>query len=358
MAAVAVLIVTCPCALSLAAPVTLLAAAGSLARRGVLVQRLQALESLAGVDTVVFDKTGTLTEDRLQVGAVRTRAGVSPDQALQWAAALARHSLHPVARAVHSAADAAALELLAAQEVQESMGRGLSGCIADASGASRPLRLGSAVFCASREGAAPGALDGIAPAPGRQVHLADDEGWVASFTLHEALRADALESLQALQAAGLAVILLSGDQDQTVQAMAQRLGLTQARGACSPQDKLDAVRGYQAQGHRVLMVGDGLNDGPVLAGADVSVAMGQAVPLAQARADVVLLGSQLPLLVQLVGKARLSLRVVRQNLLWAALYNALCVPLAVAGWLPAWLAGLGMAASSLLVIANAARLAR
>ena len=151
-------------------------------------------------------------------------------------------------------------------------------------------------------------------------------------------------------------VVLSGDGQAAVARVAGELGIEGARGDCSPQDKLAFLREAQRQGRKVAMVGDGLNDGPVLAGAHASFAFGQAVPLAQAQADFVVMGEQLAGVAQTLQLARRTLRIVRQNLWWAALYNAICVPLAVAGWLPAWLAGLGMALSSLVVVANALRL--
>jgi Cu2+-exporting ATPase len=162
--------------------------------------------------------------------------------------------------------------------------------------------------------------------------------------------------VQALQQAGIEVRLLSGDRFEAVNRMAARLGIRWARGECTPRDKLRQLEALQLRGRQVAMVGDGLNDGPVLARAHASFAFGPAVPLAQARADFVVLGDALALVPQTLLLARRTLRVVRQNLAWAAAYNAVCVPLALSGWLPAWLAGLGMALSSLLVVLNAARL--
>jgi Cu2+-exporting ATPase len=176
--------------------------------------------------------------------------------------------------------------------------------------------------------------------------------------LAETLRSDAQACVGALKAAGLHVQVLSGDGQRAVTRVAHALGIEQARGGCSPDDKLQALLSLQAQGHSVAMVGDGLNDAPVLAGAQVSFALGQAVPLAQASADFVVLGGQLLPVAQTVLLARRTLAVVRQNLAWALAYNAVCVPLAVAGMLPAWAAGLGMAGSSLLVVGNALRLSR
>ncbi len=353
MTAVAILVVTCPCALSLATPAAMLSCAGALARGGVLVRHLQAVEMLAQADTVVFDKTGTLTTDTMTVSAVRTRDGISAAQALQWAAALGSQSLHPVSRAVVRAAAASLPEAGLNEcksgftEIKEIAGQGLQAqCLSgDTAGT---LRLGSAAFCG-----APAVADASLT-----THLADEKGWLATFELQEELRAQARASVQALRQAGLDVLLLSGDSPQAAQRVAAQVGIEQVQGGLKPQDKLAHLREAQARGRRVVMVGDGLNDGPILAGAHVSFALNSGVPLAQAQADFVLMGERLGGVAQALLHARQTMRVVRQNLVWAAAYNALCVPLAVMGALPAWLAGLGMASSSLLVVLNAMRLAR
>lgn len=365
MVAVAVLVVTCPCALSLATPAAMLAAAGSLARGGVLVRRLQGLEALAKVDTLVFDKTGTLTRDAMVLDTVETRPGVSADQALAMAAALAQHSLHPVSRALLTAhrlriatSQVSTLPTLSnsswtCDAVTESAGEGVAGIARDASltkadASHTTLRLGSANFCTVP----------VRCISGLQVHLRDDQGWLATFVLHEDLRPQAAAVVGALGDLGIAVHMLSGDSPASVARVAAQAGISHARGACTPSDKLASLRQLQTQGHSVAMVGDGLNDGPVLAGANASFAFGQAAPLAQAKADFVILGDQLMAVVYTLQLARRTMIVVRQNLWWALLYNAACVPLAVMGLLPAWLAGLGMASSSLLVVLNAVRLAR
>ncbi len=350
MVAVAVLIVTCPCALSLATPAAMLASAGALARRGVLVRRLQALEALARVDTVVFDKTGTLTRDALALGEVRTRDGVDRAQALAMAAALAGRSLHPASRALAAAGRGSANEdQWQVSDLVEEAGRGVRARLTR-NGWPWPgeLRLGSAAHC------------GVVATGGRDmtIWLSDAQGMLASFVLHEDLRADAQATVARVKAMGLQVRLLSGDASPAVVRVAAVLGITEAQGSCSPQHKLQALRALQQQGRHSVMVGDGLNDGPVLAGADVSFAFGQAVPLAQAQADFVVPGGALMAIADTLALARRTLAVVRQNLLWAAIYNAVSVPLAVVGWMPAWLAGLGMAASSLLVVLNALRLSR
>ncbi len=356
MVAVAVLIVTCPCALSLATPAAMLATAGALARSGVLVRRLSALQNLALIDTVIFDKTGTLTRDAFEVVRIHTRDGVSAVQALDWAASLARHSLHPVSRALWSEArrraEAAgrldALESLDAQHICELAGQGVQGVLQCSGPSDGMLRLGSSAFCAAP------------PRAGHhlQVSLSDASGWLASFELAEQVRPEAAGVVRALSQMGLSLKVLSGDGLAAVAQVAQAVGIADAQGGCSPQHKLQALLALQANGHKVAMVGDGLNDGPVLAGADVSFALGQAVPLAQSKSDFVLMGGQLGVLVSTLQRSRKTMRIVRQNLWWSAAYNATCVPLALMGWLPAWAAGLGMALSSLLVVLNALRLSQ
>ena len=356
MAAVAVLVVTCPCALSLATPTAMLTAAGFLARQGVLVRRLQAFESLASIDTVVFDKTGTLTEARMGLQAVKTRDGISTEQALQLAWALAKHSLHPVSRAlVAGAAELTDLtHLTEMTDIKEFLGQGIEGTIVSGNthGLHGQLRLGSARFCG---------LDGAlhdGSQSSSQVFLSDESGWLAVFHIDEVLRPDASEVVTALQASGIKVQMLSGDGEMAARRVADRVGITMVRGDMTPQAKLAHLQALQRNGRKILMVGDGLNDGPALASACASIAMGQAVPLAQAQCDFLVPGGQLLMVPRMLQQARRTMRIVRQNLCWAAAYNVVCVPLALAGFMPAWLAGLGMALSSLLVIANAARLAR
>ena len=358
MVAVAVLVVTCPCALSLATPAAMLATAGALARSGVLVRRLQALQSLSEADTVVFDKTGTLTLDSFSVAQVRLRQGLDEDEAWALAERMAMPSLHPVSRAIAAQARQRRLEQGHGGQApawpdtwQLTEYPGLGVCVQSPAGQDpaegrRLLRWGSARFCDAP----------VLPQERLQVSLADEAGWLATFELQETLRPEAAAVVRALQQRGLAVQVLSGDAPGAVAPVAQSLGITQFRGGCSPQDKLQALRALQQQGHRVVMVGDGLNDGPVLAGADVSFALGQALALTQSKADMVLMSGRLDLLEQTLLRSRRTLRVVRQNLAWSLVYNAACVPLALMGWLPAWAAGLGMALSSLLVVLNALRL--
>lgn len=354
MIAAAVLIVTCPCALSLATPVAMLTAAGTLARHGVLVRNLQGLEVLAGIDTLVFDKTGTLTRDGIQVSRM---CALNTADRLDWqglAAAIAQNSRHPVSKAVAGFGRiwASKWQVLSVEEIG---GQGLRAQVKSIAEDAAPLwvRLGSVHFAGTS----------MLQSEAQAVYLALESGpqaiqSLALFELHEGVRKEALEVVAQLEHGGVGVQLLSGDGVQSVARVAKQLGISRYQAECSPQTKLLHIQAAQHAGHTLAMVGDGLNDGPVLAGADVSLAFGRAVPLAQARSDFVVLSDNLELVQQTVNLSRKTLRIVRQNLLGSALYNAVCIPLAMVGWMPAWLAGLGMALSSLLVVLNAARLAR
>jgi Cu2+-exporting ATPase len=353
MVAVSVLIVTCPCALSLATPAAMLATAGALAKGGVLLRRLQALQMLAQVDTVIFDKTGTLTKENFSVQRITTREGVRPEKALTWTAGLAAHSMHPVSKSLLRAHMKGQDLKPLVTNLQEFAGQGVQATLHELdskSGATRhkELRLGSAAFC------------GLSSTQQEvlQACLSDEDGWLATFEFSEALRSEAEPTLRALEKMGLRIRILSGDGQASVSQVAQRLGIQDAIGTCSPEEKLRQVKLEQSLGHCVAMVGDGLNDGPVLAGADVSFALGQALPLAQSKADFVFMASDLKPLVTTFQISRKTMQIVKQNLIWAGVYNFACVPLAMLGYLPAWLAGLGMACSSLGVVLNAMRLSK
>jgi Cu2+-exporting ATPase len=255
------------------------------------------------------------------------------------AGALAQNSLHPASRAVARAAGASILQ---ASNVREVAGCGVEGDVRAVH-----LKLGSAMFCNSSPGASSAS----------EVQLANDTGWLATFDLEEDMRVDAPAAVAALHKLSVDVQLLSGDLELAVERLAGRTGIARAHARQTPEDKLAHVSALQSQGHRVAMVGDGMNDGPVLARADVSIAMGHAVPLAQAKSDFIIPGAQLGAVPKLVQHARRARRIMRENLAWAAAYNIVCVPLAALGWMPPWLAGLGMAASSLVVVLNASRLA-
>ncbi len=362
--AVSVLVVTCPCALSLAAPSALLAAAGAMARRGILARRLDAIETLASVDRVLFDKTGTLTESALTPaqawwgGAVRSldawRADAGAMAHLGRAASLAQQSQHPVAQSLAAAilSDGASTATSHANwtEVTESSGLGLQAT--DETG--RVWRLGSASW----------ALDQALPWPEARVWFAplDAPQQAMGIAMDEKVRAQTLPTLRALRKAGLEIGVLSGDQEARVVAMTRQIDLSPpvwvAGAGVGPEGKLSVVRQAQEQGHVVAVVGDGVNDAPVLAKAHVSFALDQGAPLAQAQSDLIVLGGRLDGVPLAVSISRQALRIVRQNLVWSATYNFVCIPLALMGYLPPWLAGIGMALSSLGVMLNALRIGR
>jgi Cu2+-exporting ATPase len=340
---VSVLIVTCPCALSLAAPSALLAAAAAMGRRGLLLRHLDAIERLARIDTLFVDKTGTLTEGRLRCVDARSLAEGEPAAALAaTAASLAAWSSHPLAMALR---ESFAASNAAWHAVREVPGQGLEGV--DGDGAR--WRLGAAAWAGA---------DRPDPASDTCSFLARDGVPLACFTFEERLREDAAAAVQALRDDGVRVCLLSGDTAGRARHVGAALGLAATSGALTPEDKLRAVQDAQRQGHVVGMLGDGVNDAPVLAQADVSLAMGEGALVARTQADGVLVSNRLGDVVLARRRARQALAVVRQNFAWAALYNAACVPLALAGWLPPWAAGLGMATSSLFVVLNSMRLAR
>jgi len=342
---VAVLIVTCPCALSLAAPSAFLAAAGAMGRHGVLLRRLDAIERLAHIQTLFVDKTGTLTEGRLHCVAVH-RLGeedsTSTDALKAVAAALAAWSTHPLATALRDEFPAAQVSW---RGVRELPGLGLEGL--DEEGCH--WRLGSAAWTNA---------GGNGNARATQSWLSRDGLPLARFEFDERLRDDAAAAVKALQDDGVQVHLLSGDEPARVRRLASALGLASARGAVTPSDKLAAVCAVQQRGEVVAMLGDGINDAPVLAQADLSLAMGEGAQIARTQADGVLVSNRLHDIVRARALAKKAMRIVRQNLAWAAIYNAACVPLALVGLLPPWAAGLGMAASSLFVVMNSLRLSR
>jgi Cu2+-exporting ATPase len=345
LAVVAVLIVTCPCALSLATPAAMLSMSGFLAKQGVLVQKMQALEALTQVNTVVFDKTGTLTSDQIFIDKIFTDNSMTEKEVMAIAASLSSSSLHSVSKTfVHASEPNHTLKI---EKIEEVSGGGLL-----ASTSLGDFKLGSLTFC----GLVGDEFNHLKEEQ-LQVHLMRNNNWVASFMMTELIKEDALLSIQALRHQSLNIEILSGDKLSSVKRVADQLSIQNIKGQCSPEDKLKHIQLLQSQYSKVLMVGDGLNDGPVLAFAHASIALGQGAPLSQAKSDFIILKGELYLIPKLIAQAKRTMKIVKQNLLWAALYNLICIPLAVMGFLPAWLAGLGMALSSLFVILNASRLA-
>jgi Cu2+-exporting ATPase len=339
----AMLVATCPCALSLATPTALTAATGSLHKLGLLLTRGHVLEGLNQIDTVIFDKTGTLTEGRLAVRTILPLGRLDADACLGLAAALENRSEHPIARAFGRAP-------VAADDVHSTPGLGLEGVVGE-----RRLRIGQPAFVCELSGCS------VPPIPddsGQWLLLGDTQGALGWFVLDDRLRADAPALLEACRARGWKTLLLSGDSSPMVASVAAELGIDEAHGGLRPDDKLKLLQELHRQGRKVLMLGDGVNDVPVLAAADISVAMGSATDLAKTSADAVLLSNRLQVLVQAINLARRTRRVIIENLLWATLYNGLMLPFAAMGWItPIW-AAIGMSLSSLTVVLNALRLTR
>ena len=353
--AAAVLIVTCPCALALAAPSALLATLGGLARRGIIIDRSDTLESLAQSRVMLFDKTGTLSTSTPTLTVADTSPGLTAADALQLAARIERSSLHPVARAFAEAAGRARKEnapLPAGMTFGEA--RILEVTNIPSGGLQARFDLQGTPWDAR-----------IIPEHAFiSLHLlplsAEKTPLHARFHLQETLRPGAATTVQQLRADGVQCLIVSGDHPERVRQLGRQLELADEalHAGARPEDKLALMQHLQQQGQRVTMVGDGVNDAPVLSRADVSVSLASAAPLAQHHADILLLSERLDGLLAARQAARRALAIVHQNLIFSCLYNVLAIPLAVAGLVPPWLAGLGMAGSSLVVVLNALRAAR
>ncbi|MDH5425285.1 MAG: heavy metal translocating P-type ATPase [Gammaproteobacteria bacterium] len=342
-----VLVVTCPCALSLATPAALTAATGRLTEIGLLTTRGHALETLANATHIVFDKTGTLTYGQLEAGTIRLlqeRMAASELRAL--VSTMEQDSEHPIARALGNLSDKK-LPLTASRSMP---GKGLEAIYKGSK-----VRIGTLTFVKELG-------HSVLPEPELEqdikstVYVADESGLLAMIAIQDQLRHEAGNSINELKQLGLKIILLSGDQQSVVDHVAAELGIDEARGACLPEDKLSYMQTLQKQGAVVAMVGDGVNDAPVLAAAQVSLAMGSGTQLAHASADMVLLSENLKHLAVGISMSRRTLQIIRQNFGWAIGYNLLAVPLAAMGVVAPWMAAIGMSMSSLVVVVNALRL--
>ena len=344
---IATLVVTCPCALSLATPTAITAASGQLAKLGLLPTRGHALETLARATHFVFDKTGTLTIGDITLTDIKVCADLSSDDCLQIAAALEQHSEHPIAKSFKHACPDGQRQ---AVDVSNTPGHGISGTV-DA----QAWYLGKPAFvmqyCSD---------DSIVDDSSGQtrVVLATTEKICAVFTFADAIREDAATLIQNLKASGKTVVLLTGDNESTAERVASAAGINEVRSSLKPENKLAYLKRLQQQGAIVSMTGDGVNDAPVLAGADVSIAMGSGSQLAAASADFILLSNKISTIYSGYGLSVRTLSIIRQNLMWAIGYNILAVPAAAMGYIQPWLAAIGMSASSLVVVLNALRLAR
>jgi Cu2+-exporting ATPase len=344
-AALAVLVASCPCALALALPAVHSAASHRLLLEGILLTRTDALHDLLKVDCVIFDKTGTLTEGRARV----RRADLNPRRpdcaeavALGRAAALEAHSSHPLARAFRHLP----IEPAASGVVSHPSG-GLHGYVDG-----HQWAIGNARFV---QGMTPGMES---QGDSSDIWLADEHDWYARFQIEDGLRRDAARAVAAVKADGMDVYIFSGDSEAAVAFAARELNIGECRSRQSAADKLNGIRSLQQQGHTVLMVGDGANDAPVLAAANVSMTVQGATELANSTADFILTSPSLLALGRAFEISRMAARLIRQNLAWALAYNTAILPLAMSGMLQPWMAAVGMSSSSLLVVLNATRIAR
>jgi Cu2+-exporting ATPase len=347
--AVATLVATCPCALSLATPVALSSAINALARRGVLVTRGGAIETLSKATHFVFDKTGTLTSGRMRLARIELRGDRSRDWCLSVAAALESAMPHPIAHAI-AAAGASSGAAPPLEDIRTVPGKGVEARLG-----TELLRIGSPSFAGELHGQPlpDGVMGDMSIAA-----LASQSGWLALMHLEDAPREDARELVSRLKTEGIEVSMLSGDHEAVVASAARTLGIEHYVAGARPEDKLRYVEELAAKGTVVAMVGDGLNDAPVLGRASVAIVLGSGTALAQSQADLVVLNPSLIAIAEARALSRRTVQIIRENIVWAIAYNAVSLPLALAGWLTPWLASLGMSVSSLLVVGNALRLLR
>lgn len=342
-----VLVVTCPCALALAMPAALSAATANLRQRGFLVARGHVIEMLAQITRVIFDKTGTLTEGNFEITTVLLGGKKTREEVLAIAAALEVDSNHPVAQAFSSYRNDCS-----ATHIKQITAAGIEGSVGG-----EVFRLGTPEF--ANEIIVSHHKNTSFPDDQKMwLFLSNSQGIVAWFGLEDKTRENAQQAITELHAMGVAVELLSGDQSANVKNVAEQLGISNFTAGAKPEDKLARLSVAQLSGDKVLMIGDGINDVPVLAGADISVAMASASDLAQTRADSVLLNNQLVILPQAIVIAKRTRSIIKQNLMFSLSYNLLALPLAASGHIPPWLAAIGMTTSSLVVVLNALRLNR
>jgi cation-transporting P-type ATPase A/B/Cu+-exporting ATPase len=356
-AGLAVLIIACPCALGLATPAALVAACGRGAQLGIFIKGHHALESSGLIDTVVFDKTGTITQGRMAVTDVAAAPGTEPADLLRYAGAVERASEHPIAAAISEAAAARTGPLPAVEGFQALPGLGARAVVDG-----RQVVVGRERLLRDQGVAIPPALAGQWAAWEQEGRTAVLVGWDGrlrgAFAVADTIKPSAPAAVTELRRLGLRPVLLTGDNEATARAVAAAVGIDDAIAGVLPADKAAAVKDLQARGHRVAMVGDGVNDGPALAAADLGLAIGTGTDVAISAADLILLRDDLSVVPAAIALARAALKTIRRNLAWAFGYNIVAVPLAALGFLNPLIAAAAMTMSSVLVVANSLRLRR
>lgn len=343
----AVLVATCPCALALAAPTAVTGVIHRLNKQGIILRNTDAIQTLATVKTVMVDKTGTLTTGQFSIADVQLEDNVAQTQAWALAKALESHSEHPLAKPFQQLDSKSSVQLT---NVSVALGRGIEADWQQTDGNLVRVRIGAPGFSADWHPELNKEAD-------YNVILATPEQVIARFLVTDTLRPDVAETLHFLRQQGLEIIMLTGDQPHNARRVAEQLGISQYHAQCLPEDKLDWVKQTQQQ-HPVMMIGDGMNDGPVLAQADVSMTFGHAADLARQAADIVAMRNDFGALAELLRATAKSRAILKQNISWALFYNIAIVPIAVMGWVTPYIAAIGMSVSSLLVLVNSLRLYR
>ena len=332
-----VLVATCPCALALATPTAVTCAISTFTKMGIITRKSGVFELLPKLNTVIFDKTGTLTYGELSISEVKTFSEVTKEQVLAISAALEKESLHPIAQ-VFSPYTA---QNISAEFIEHIVGQGIRGTI------------NGDKYCIGNENLTNSVVKSDA---NQRIWLTKNGKVIAEITLQDELRTDAAETVKECNSLGLKTCIASGDNSGQVQKVANQVSIDEPHAGLSPQQKLQLVQTFQDNGNKVAMFGDGINDAPVLAGADLSIAMGSGTAIAKNSADLILLGDKLHRFIQAISVAKKTTSIIKQNLMWALGYNIIVLPLAMSGNIAPYVAAIGMSASSLIVVSNSLRL--